>query len=252
MIDAHAHEAVIRGEIVDAVRDRFADGVGREVVDVHQLRITLRLPLTSAVLEVANQLLLLRVDGDHRYAAIDAVLRLGVDVLELRVPIRMLRALDRLVRRLKAVPVIAQQLAHRLVADPDAVLREQLGSQHRRALARPSQGRLWVPAGNRVYELLQRWPHLWMRRFVGSLAGTPTNLDDVLGPRTFACFVPTLANRADRHPGSPCDRRHAAMADRTGLRASPEPTSTLVHGRLQQAPLLAYRLLRVHIERRSR
>jgi hypothetical protein len=34
--------------------------------------------------------------------------------------------------------VVAQQLGHRLVADPDAVPHEQLGGQRVRALARPA------------------------------------------------------------------------------------------------------------------
>jgi hypothetical protein len=48
------------------------------------------LPLASAVLEVTDQLLLLGVDGDDRHAPINAVLRLRVDVLELRVAVWML------------------------------------------------------------------------------------------------------------------------------------------------------------------
>jgi len=93
VVDAHAHEAVIGGDIVDAVGNRLANGVGGKVVDVHQFGFALRLPLASRVLEVADELLLLRVDGDDRDAPLDAVLSLGVDVLELRVAIRMLGAL---------------------------------------------------------------------------------------------------------------------------------------------------------------
>ena len=130
----------------------------------------LRLPLPSRVLEVADQLLLLGVDGDDRHAPLDAVLRLGVDVLELRVAIGMLRALDGLVRRLQAVAVLAQQLGHRLVADADAVLREQLRGQRVRALARPAQRRLRVATRDRIDELLQRRPHLGMHDLVRSLA----------------------------------------------------------------------------------
>jgi hypothetical protein len=96
-------------------------------VDIDQLGLALRLPLAPAVLEVPDQLLLLGVDRDDRHTALDAVLGLGVDVLELRVAIRVLRALDGLVRRLQAVPVLAQQLGDRLVAERDPMQREHLG-----------------------------------------------------------------------------------------------------------------------------
>jgi hypothetical protein len=46
--------------------------------------LAVRLPLLASVLEVADQLLVLGVDGDDRNAAVHAILSLGVDVLELR------------------------------------------------------------------------------------------------------------------------------------------------------------------------
>src|SRR5208283_5894066 len=106
----------------------------------------LRLPLTSTVLVVADQFLLLGVDRDDRYAPLNAVLRLRVDVLELRVAVRMLGTFDGLVWRLQAVAVVAQQLGHRLVAELDAMPHEQLRGQRVRALARPAQRGLRVAA----------------------------------------------------------------------------------------------------------
>jgi hypothetical protein len=76
--------------------------------------------------EIADELFLLRVDGDHGNAALDTVSGLLVDVLELRVAVGVLRAFYRLARRLKAVAMLAKQPNHRLVADPNAVLLEQL------------------------------------------------------------------------------------------------------------------------------
>src|SRR5688572_16782647 len=93
VVDAHTHEAIVGGQIVDAVGDRLAHGIAWEVVYVHQLGLAGRLPLTAAVLEVADQLLLLRVDGNHGHAALDAALCLGIDMLELGVAIGVLRAL---------------------------------------------------------------------------------------------------------------------------------------------------------------
>src|SRR6266568_599448 len=190
VVDADADEAVVGGEVIHAVRNRLADRVGREVVDVDQFGLALRIPLAPRVLEVADQFLLLGVDGDDRHTALDAVLGLGVDVLELRVAIRVLGAFDGLVRRLQAVAVVAKEPGDRPVADLDVVLREQFLGQHHRALARPAQRRLGVAACDRVDELLERGPHLGVQDFERSLAGTTPNLDDVLGPRARASSRP--------------------------------------------------------------
>src|SRR5205814_9576334 len=79
--DAEAHEASVGGDVGDAVRNRLADGLVREVVNVDELRLARRLPLSTSVLEVADQLLLLGVDGDDGNAPLDARLGGGVDVL---------------------------------------------------------------------------------------------------------------------------------------------------------------------------
>ena len=138
VIDAHAHEAVVGRDVIDAVGDRLAERVGKKIVDIDPVGFALGLPFASPVLEVADEFLLLGVDGDHRDSPRDAVLGLGVDVFELRVAIRMLGAFDGLVRRLKAVAMVAEQLGHRPVTDANAVLLEQLGGQDVRALARPT------------------------------------------------------------------------------------------------------------------
>ena len=48
VVDADADEAVVGGDVVDAVRDRLADRVAGEVVDVDELGLALRLPLAGA------------------------------------------------------------------------------------------------------------------------------------------------------------------------------------------------------------
>src|SRR5258708_22273562 len=61
--DTHA---LFRGDVVDAVRNGLAVSHGGEVVRICEDRNLCRLPLLSLVVERANQLLLLRVDGDDR------------------------------------------------------------------------------------------------------------------------------------------------------------------------------------------
>src|SRR5512143_1806503 len=66
MIDADVDPAHIPPEVVGALGDRLADAGIREVVDLHLLGVPRGLPLPPAVLEVADQFLLLRVHGDDR------------------------------------------------------------------------------------------------------------------------------------------------------------------------------------------
>lgn len=52
MINAHAHPAFVATDIVDAVRNRFAEVGIDEVVDLYAFRMTFGVPLTTAVLEM--------------------------------------------------------------------------------------------------------------------------------------------------------------------------------------------------------
>lgn len=65
------------------------------------------------------------------------------------IAIGMLLSFGGFVRCLQAVPVLAKQFGHRLVADADPVLGEQFGSAHWGALARPSQRRFRVTTRHR-------------------------------------------------------------------------------------------------------
>ena len=75
----------IDGGIVDAMRNNLAFLLVLEVVHVDVDGAALGPIVRAAVPEVADQLLLLRVDGDHRLAGRLRRLYLRVDVLELRV-----------------------------------------------------------------------------------------------------------------------------------------------------------------------
>src|SRR5690606_11260065 len=219
-------------------------------MDVHQFGLTLRLPFTATILEVTDQLFFLRIDRDHRNAALDATLCLGVDVLELCVAIWMLNAFNGLVRCLETVAMLAEQFGHGLVASLNALC-EQLRRQRMRALARPPQRRLRITTGDWIDQLFERRPHLGMDDLERPLPSAASNLDDVIRSRSRANLVPSLPNGAARHPRCPRYCGNAPVSHCVRLRARPESTRSLIHGRLQQAPLLANELLRVHPERRS-
>src|SRR5262249_15158720 len=114
-----------------------------------------RLPFSPAVLEVADELLLLRIDRDDWDPAGDAVLRLGVDVLELLIPIGMLLPFDGLLRGLKAVAEPVEERGDRRGADV-VTQRAQLRGQCPHALRGPTKGRLGISARCRGDKLLER------------------------------------------------------------------------------------------------
>ena len=69
VVAADADPGFVARHVVDAVRNRLADRVAGKVVDAHPLGLAGRLPLAPAILEIADQFLLLRVDRDHRLPA---------------------------------------------------------------------------------------------------------------------------------------------------------------------------------------
>ena len=84
-----------------------------EVVHVDPLRLAARKPFPPTVFELADQLLLLGVDADHRVAGGDVVAGLVVEIAELGVAIGMLGALDDRGVGLQAEPLGLEQLGHR-------------------------------------------------------------------------------------------------------------------------------------------
>ncbi len=65
VIGADCHHRLIAGEVMDAVRTDLAQ-FGGEIVHLHRFGVLLRLPLSSAVFEVADNFLFPCVDRDDR------------------------------------------------------------------------------------------------------------------------------------------------------------------------------------------
>ena len=115
--DPDADPARIGCHVVHAIGHDLAEFLVLEVVHLHAPRIALGSIVRAAVPVVADQLFLLRVDGDDRLARSLRRNHFGIDVLELVVAIRMLRALVGLAVRLPAVAERRQQSAHAVGAD---------------------------------------------------------------------------------------------------------------------------------------
>ena len=122
MVDAEIDPAGVGGDVVDAVGRHLAEFGDHEVVHPHRLGLALGTQLTAAILEVADQLLLLGVDRDGRLAGSLERLDLRVDVLELCVAVGMGGTFACLAVGLQAEAQTPQQPADQLLTGGEAAL----------------------------------------------------------------------------------------------------------------------------------
>src|SRR5271167_2011278 len=87
--DADTDKPGVGRHVVDAIGRRLAQFLVDEVMHVDVARRAFRAPVRSAVLEVADQLFFLRIDGDDRLTVRLRRNDVRVDVLELRVAVGM-------------------------------------------------------------------------------------------------------------------------------------------------------------------
>src|SRR5438105_10932931 len=102
------------------------------------LRSPLGLPLATLILEISHQFFLLGVYRNHRLTRSQILLDPLIDVLELRVPVRVVGAFTALAHTLQTVTQFAQQIANRTLADRVSRL-GQGGGQLSRTLGSPPQ-----------------------------------------------------------------------------------------------------------------
>ncbi len=84
----HIHIASVVVQVVDAVWNRFPQGILIKVMIVN--RFGFLAPTPPSILESADELFFLGIDTDHRPSVAQEKLFLGFDILKLPVPIRML------------------------------------------------------------------------------------------------------------------------------------------------------------------
>ncbi len=200
MIRPDTDPALILGQIIDAIRDRFAQVLVDKVMHQDFERFTTGLPFAARSPEFADQFFLFRVHRNGRLAALLKRLHLTVEMLKLRVPVGMVRPLAGFAVALQTVARGVQQPPHRACTDR-VPLRRQGPRQFSRTLAQPTQGRLRITARQRINQLLQR------RRQLGVTfrqAFTPTaHLPDAVRGFNTRCllgqFRQTFPNRIDRH-----------------------------------------------------
>src|SRR6266542_2800733 len=136
--DADVHHGPVPRNVVGAVGHGLAPAEMREIVHVDLDRIAVWPPRLTRIAEFSYQFLLLRIDRDDRVAGLDVALHQSVDVPELLVARRRLRALFGFDVRLQRVPEIMQTAAHGARVNLVAATRHLLGDRPRR-FARPPQ-----------------------------------------------------------------------------------------------------------------
>src|SRR5271165_509391 len=107
-VDSDTDPTLVGGDVVDPIGRDLPQSLDFEVVDPDRLRLALAAQLSTAVLEVAHQFLFLRVDRDRRLAGGECGLHPGIDILELRIAVGMLRAFAGLAVGLTAIVQLAQ------------------------------------------------------------------------------------------------------------------------------------------------
>jgi len=239
VVDAHADPCGVRREVVDPVGNRLAEIFVDEVVHADRDGLSGRLPFSASVLEIADEFLLLRVDGDHGSSACMVLLDSLVDELELRVAIRVRGAFGGLVGCLEAVTRGVQQLPDLLRTDAKP-LREKLAGEFSCALGRPTKRRLRVSTRHGVDERFQRLDQM-RARLLQPRPSSPwaSNVDHVLDARPGAKLVASPADRRARHSRRPLHRRDSPVPVRVSLRPRPQAFQPLVHHRLKRLELRA-------------
>src|SRR4029450_4736571 len=147
VIDPNA--SLIGCDIVDAVGRDLAEVRINEIIDANFLRLSFWLPFLATVLEIADQFLLLGVDGNHRITSRLVLRRPASDLGELGVPVRMVAAFPGLAGRLETVAKVGEKVTDTPLADLMALL-GQFPRQPRRALARPAPRRPRIASGGRL------------------------------------------------------------------------------------------------------
>src|SRR4051812_1858406 len=253
VIDPHADPPLIGGDIIDAVGRDLAEIRIKEIIDANVLGFSLGLPFLAAVLEIADQFLLLGVDGNHWIASRLVLRRLASDMGELGVPVRMLATFPGLAGRLETVAKVRQKVTDTARADLMALL-DQFPRKPRRALARPAQRRLRVAAGGRLNQGIKvaQKRRILVGQFLtpapggadAPLAGDTDSRWRSRGQRRRSQVLQTGIDRRSRQAGGLRHRAHATPAQGAGLNSSPQTQRRFVQPS-RQSPILV--LDRSHI-----
>jgi hypothetical protein len=189
--------------------------------------LPLRAQLSATILEVPDELLLLRVDRDHRLTDRLERPHLGVDMLELRVAVGVAGALARLGIGLQAEPQASQQAADQLLASGEASF-GQRRRQNALALTDPQQGCFGIATDRRLHQVSQgvQKPRLRLRRGLASSSPPTNSRAGRYGARLQVCQAAT--DGAPRKASRPRHRSYSAATSGARFTGSEQTPVSLV------------------------
>src|SRR5208337_1929374 len=213
VVDAEIDPSGVGSDVVDPVGYGLAEFGDDEVMHPDRLGLTLGPQLPPAILEVADEFLLLGIDRDRRLAGSLEGSHLGIDVLELGVAVGVAGALARLGIGLQAEAQATQQAADQLLASREASLAQRC-RQMALTLAHPQQGGRGIAANRRLHQLVQggQNPRLRLDRWLAAATRTTHPPAELLNARPQVSQA--TINRATRNPGCARDRNHPAVTGR--------------------------------------
>ena len=152
---------MVCGDVVNAVRRHLAEFRDLEIVHPYRFRISGTAQLATGILEVPDEFFLLRVHRDRRLAGTDRRLHRAVDVVELRIAIRVLATFPGLAVALAAVVQLAQQIGHHPLAGLEALLGQRL-DQIAQAAADPAKWRTGIAANGVLDQGFEGCRQAWL------------------------------------------------------------------------------------------
>ena len=238
-VDAHRDESRVLREVVDTVGDGLAELLVEEVMALHLAGRALGRPLLPPILVVPDEFFLFGIDGDDRIAP--SLDRTGgfMDVQELRVTIRMRRALLRLAIPLEAVLLPVQFLRYGRVADGVPSGR-QLPGKFARALTRPPQAAHRIAALCGFDQRIKRSEEcrIVLRHPLASSSGLTDRARRERGGRQI--LLPAGDARA-RHTCRFLDSHDAAVPESLRLGCAPQTSHAFIQMRREQSVGLLHR-----------
>ena len=226
VVDANTYATGVGRDVVHAIRDGFSKFLVDEIVHVDVDRTTFRAIVAAAVLERAYQFLFLRIDGNHRLTSRLRGDSCRVDVLELRVAVRMIAAIQGLAVYLPPVVQLRQQFRDAALRDLMSQCLQRL-SQFRVTFRHPEQNPLRVAHRHRLHnppEIFQQGRILLRQRGLAA-TGAPHHTGQGLG---IGQILQPASDGAVGDTGRSGHRRDPAMAGRLGLRRHEKAAGALV------------------------
>jgi hypothetical protein len=234
-VDADTHPAGIVGNVINAVGRRPTELRDDEVVHTHRLGLPLRTVLTAAILEIADQLLLLGIDRNRRLPRGQRLLHLSIDVPKLGIAVGMVRPLAGLAVGLKAVPQVAQKIGHHIVTNTMAELTKP-GRQVAQAFGSPQQRRPRIATRRRFYQVFEIGEQRRIRN--DQRPASATLPADPIGCRVGLCLAAQLrqsaVDRAARYAPDPRDRRDSATPRGQRLSGCKPTSPALIQHRVER------------------